>query len=275
MLAHARKMSRSHHPVVEIDRLTVQRDGYILRDISWKIHAGENWVLLGANGSGKTSLLKAITGYLAESKGEIVIDGDEDADWQELREHIGFVSSSISQKIDDEETAFEIVISGKYAMINYWGPIRRSDRAIAKEILANVEAANLANRPWWQLSQGERQRVLIGRALMAEQRLLLILDEPCAGLDPAARETFLAFLERFAADGGSPGTILVTHHVEEITPAFGHVLVLKDGRTHASGPKTKVLNSEILSDAFGADIRVRQRSGRYTAVVTPNSGVVL
>ncbi len=252
-------------PIVEIKSLSIERDIPILREVSWTLRAGENWVLLGANGSGKTSLLKAITGYMTESRGEIIINGDTDADWQELREHIGFVSASVAQRIEDEETAQEVVISGKYAMINYWGPLRRVDVARAGAVLEQIEATHLAKRPWCQLSQGERQRILIGRALMVEERLLLILDEPCAGLDPAARAHFLAFLERFASDSASPTVILVTHHVEEITPAFSHALVLKEGRVLASGLKATCLTTKILAEAFDSPLRlIRRRNATYT-----------
>jgi iron complex transport system ATP-binding protein len=255
-------------PIVEIKNLSVERDIPILSDVSWTVRPGENWVLLGANGSGKTSLLKAITGYLPESRGEIVINGEPDADWQELRERIGFVSASIAQRIEAGETALEIVISGKYAMINYWGPLRRVDRAAAHAVLEQIEATELAQRPWCLLSQGERQRILIGRALMAEHRLLLILDEPCAGLDPAARAHFLSFLDRFASDPASPSVILVTHHVEEITPAFSHALVLHQGCVLASGPKTHCLKSEILAKAFDASLRLtRKKNGIYALAI--------
>jgi len=258
-------MPESPALIVEIKNLTVEREIPILRDVSWTIRAGENWVLLGANGSGKTSLLKAITGYLTESRGEIIVNGDTEADWQELRERIGFVSASIAQRIDDAETALEVILSGKFAMINYWGPLRRADLAAARAVLAQIEATHLEKRPWCLLSQGERQRILIGRALMAEHRLLLILDEPCAGLDPAARAHFLAFLERLATDPSSPSVILVTHHVEEITPAFSHALVLKGGRVLASGSLSRCLNSSILSQAFDAPLRLsRKRNHTYT-----------
>lgn len=253
-------------PVVEIRGLTVQRDSYILRGVDWTILPGENWVLLGANGSGKTSLLKSITGYMTESSGQIVIDGKADADWQTLRERIGFVSSSVSQRIEDEESVLEILISGRYAMINYWGPIRRADKADAQAVLEQIEASHLEKRFWWQLSQGERQRILIGRALMSANRILLILDEPCAGLDPAARETFLGFLERFASDSATPGTILVTHHVEEITPSFTRVLMLKEGQVLANGEIRQTLRDEMVTEAFGMPVRVTKSraSGRYS-----------
>jgi iron complex transport system ATP-binding protein len=140
-------------------------------------------------------------------------------------------------------------------------------------LLGEVECAHLATRPWCHLSQGERQRVLIGRALMAQPKVL-ILDEPCAGLDPAAREHFLQFLQRLGKQTRAPCLILVTHHVEEIMPVFTHVLVLRQGRLLALGPKREVLTSRILSRAFQARIRLFQRQGRFQLRVQPSRGVM-
>src|SRR5205823_6758940 len=126
------------------------------------------------------------------------------------------------------------VVSGKYAMIDYWGRIKAADRATATRVLRQIEAAHLADHPWLVLSQGERQRILIGRALMAQPRLL-ILDEPCAGLDPVAREHFLQFIEQLGRQRSAPALVLVTHHVEEITQVFTHVLLLKHGRVFTAG----------------------------------------
>jgi iron complex transport system ATP-binding protein len=137
-----------------------------------------------------------------------------------------------------------------------------------------VEVTALRDRPWRVLSQGERQRVLIGRALMARPQLL-ILDEPCAGLDPVAREHFLQFIERLAHRRGAPTLVLVTHHVEELMPAFSHVLVLKGGRVLAAGPKTQVLTSSTLSRAFDASVRLQRKRGRYSLAVSARTNVVI
>jgi len=215
-------------PILEVSGLSIRRGNtMILRNVSWRVERGEHWVMLGANGSGKTSLLSALTGYFMPTAGEIFLLGRRygDADWRELRKKIGLVSSSLRQMMADDEPALETVVSGKYAMIDYWGRITRADRVRARKLLRQVECAHLGDRPWGVLSQGERQRVLIGRALMAQPQLL-ILDEPCAGLDPAAREHFLQFLQRLGRGNNSPTLVLVTHHVEEIMPVFSHVLTL-------------------------------------------------
>jgi iron complex transport system ATP-binding protein len=159
-------------------------------------------------------------------------------------------------------------------MIDFWGRATRKERARAARLLLQVECGYLADRPWRVLSQGERQRVLIGRALMAKPRLL-ILDEPCAGLDPAAREHFLQFLQRLGSSKTSPTLVLVTHHVEEIMPVFSHVLVLRDGRVLAVGRKSETLDTEILSRAFGARVTLRTKKGRWEMSVWPKRGAVI
>jgi len=236
------------------------------------VERGQHWVILGANGSGKTSLLSALTGYLSPTSGDVTVLGQTfgESDWRELRTHVGLVSSSVRQMMADHEPALTTVISGKYAMIDYWGRVKREDRAAALRILKQIEATHLAERPWLVLSQGERQRILIGRALMARPRLL-ILDEPCAGLDPVARENFLAFLQRLGSRRGAPALILVTHHVEEIAPVFSHALLLRGGNAFASGEKEAVLTSANLSQAFGAPLRLLREKGRYTLQITAHS----
>ncbi len=263
-------------PVIEVSGLVVERDAAILRGIDWRVERGQHWVILGANGSGKTSMLRALTGYLPPTSGTIRVLGETygKTDWRELRKRVGLVSSSINQMMPEGETALAAVISGKFAMIGYWGEIGDEDRARAIRILRRIEASALADRPWIHLSQGERQRVLIGRALMAEPRLL-ILDEPCAGLDPVAREHFLQFLQRLARSRNAPAMVLVTHHVEEIMPAFTHVIVLRDGRVMAAGARREVLDSKILSQAFGAPVRLTLRAGRYSLSVRPSSSLVI
>jgi iron complex transport system ATP-binding protein len=263
----------SSAPVLEIEGLCIQRDRVpILQDVSWRVMPGEHWVILGGNGSGKTSLLAALTGYLMPTSGEIALLGQRygESDWRDLRLKIGIVSSSVRQMMNDTEPALDTVVSGKYAMIDYWGTPKRSDAAQAKKLLDDVEAGYLARRPWAVLSQGERQRVLIARALMAKPRLL-ILDEPCAGLDPVAREHFLQFLSRLAKFDKAPTLVLVTHHVEEITPVFSHALLLRAGAVVASGAVRTTLTSATLGTMFGAPVRLSRAGGRFSLSVNGGS----
>jgi iron complex transport system ATP-binding protein len=264
-------------PILELEQVTIRRDPVvILHQVTWRVKPGEHWVILGANGSGKTSLLSALTGYLMPTSGEMRLLGRAygRSDWRELRKRIGLVSSALRQRMAETEPALETVVSGRYAMIDFWGPMSAADRSLALAILEQVECAYLADRAWSVLSQGERQRILIGRALMADPELL-ILDEPCAGLDPAAREHFLQFLQRLGSRRAGPTLILVTHHVEEIMPVFSHVLVLKAGSVMASGEKRGVLNSKLLSQAFEADVRLIVRNSHYRLTVSKKRGKVV
>ena len=266
-------------PVLAVDALTIRRgETRILDSVSWRVAPGEHWVILGANGSGKTSLLAALTAYVTPSSGSVEVLGTTygRSDWRELRKSVGLVSSSVRQMIADDTTGLEVVVSGKSATLNAWGRIPIADRTRATAILRQVEGTKLADRPWAVLSQGERQRVLIGRSLMAAPRLL-ILDEPCAGLDPLAREGFLQFIERLGCRRAAPALVLVTHHVEEITPVFTHTLLLRAGRVLAAGPITDTLTGANLAATFGAPVRLRRASldGRFALSIRHTSRRVL
>jgi iron complex transport system ATP-binding protein len=260
-------------PIFEVEKLRVEREAVILHEVNWRVERGQHWVILGANGSGKTSLLSALTGYLMPSSGEIRIGTASFGanDWREVRQSVGLVSSSLGHKIEPEQTARDIVLSGRAAQINFWGRVPAAEEKQAARILRQVRASHLAQRPWRVLSQGERQRVLIGRALMARLRLLF-LDEPAAGLDPVAREDFLKFLTTLAQSRHAPTLVLVTHHVEEIVPLFTHVLLLRDGKTLAAGLKSDVLTSRNLSATFGAPVSLRHRDARYRLEVGRHAG---
>jgi iron complex transport system ATP-binding protein len=256
----------SHAPLLSVNDLHVRRGRVTILDgVRWRIEAGQHWTILGGNGSGKTSLLKALTGYLSPTRGEIEVLGRRygACDWRDLRLQIGVVTSAFASAIPPAEPAIETVVSGKFAQLDLWSPVTRADRSAARKLLRLMGVVGIANREWAYLSQGERQRVLIARALMARPRLL-ILDEPCAGLDPVAREKFLRFLARFGRRRHRiKALILVTHHVEEIVPCFSHVLLLRAGQVVAAGPAPRVLNSANLSAAFSAPIRVRRVRGEY------------
>jgi iron complex transport system ATP-binding protein len=252
-------------PLVSVTNLSIHRAGIgILDDINWTVNAGEHWVLLGANGSGKTSLLKALTGYMPPTSGEIAILGERygASDWRELRKRIGVVSASIAHLVHDEDTGIEIVAGGREAMIGYWGKIGRVERRRAERLLSFLRVPQAAERCWSVLSQGERQRVLIARAMMAEP-VILILDEPCASLDPVARERFLSDLSKLARRKHAPALVFVTHHVEEILPEFTHLLALRKGRIAFAGLKSRGLESRMLSRIFQAKLVVRVSGLRY------------
>lgn len=251
--------------LLDVRHLTIQREATtLLHDVAWRVERGEHWVLLGPNGCGKTSLLKALTAYLTPSAGEIELLGERygESDWRELRLQVGIVTSALQASVPAHEPALETVVSGKYAQLDLWMEVTPADRRAAARLLRFVGAGRLHARLWGQLSQGERQRVLIARALMPRPRLL-ILDEPCSGLDPVAREQFLHFIETLARQPKSPALVLVTHHVEEIMPAFTHALLLKAGRVAASGKIDGTLTSKNLSSVFGSSVRLGRRDGRF------------
>lgn len=255
--------------ILQLEGLRVERGHTtILGGVDWTVKRGEHWVILGPNGCGKTSMLKSLTGYLSPTSGTLRVLGREygQDDWRDLRLHIGLVTSALQMSIPLAEVALETVISGRYAQLDLWHAQTRADRKAATRLLAFVGGGHLAQREWQYLSQGERQRVLIARSLMAKPRLL-ILDEPCAGLDPVAREDFLRFVNGLAAKKRGPALVLVTHHVEEIVPEFTHTIVLRAGKVFAVGEKDRVITTRVLSGAFGAKITITKKGGRFSAAL--------
>jgi iron complex transport system ATP-binding protein len=246
-------------PVIDVHverhyRLELERP--ILEDVRFRIERGEHWALVGANGSGKSTLLAIVSGDLWPSVGVARVLGAEygRVDKRELRKRIGVVSSSLFVNLPDSDTGLEIAASGIRATIGRLGPLDGEARQRGEKALAKVSAMSTAPKPYGVLSQGERQRVMIARALVNEPDLL-ILDEPCNGLDPVARERFLEDLGVLAADPDGPTQIHVTHHLEEIPPFITHALVLAEGRVVSRGHADDVLTPECLSAAFGAPCR--------------------
>ena len=236
---------------------------FILRDINWEVNSGEHWAVIGLNGSGKTTLLNTITGYLWASKGEISVLGKQFGryDIRELRKQIGWASSSLQEKFYVNETSEEIVLSGKYATIGlYEKPDPKYVRR-ARLLLGQFGSAHLARQQYWTLSQGEKQKVLIARALISAPRLL-IMDEPCAGLDIFAREHLLSLIENIGRQAHAPTLLYVTHRIEEILPVFTHTMLLRRGEVHSKGRTGEVLTGKNLSDFFGVPVDVEWRNGR-------------
>lgn len=247
----------------------VRGDRTILDGIDWTVRAGEHWVILGPNGCGKTSLINCLTGYEMATAGEIGVDGAEygHTDWREVRKRVGLVTSTLTFYLESSEPVLDAIVSGRDAMINLVGSFEESLYDEARALLEKIGCGYLKDSRWGFLSQGERQKILICRALMARFRVL-ILDEPCAGLDPVAREHFLKWLQDIASHEDAPSMVLVTHHVEEILPCFTNVLLLKQGRVLASGVKADVLTDRQLSEAYGAPLQITNRSGRYQLLLS-------
>lgn len=254
-------MSVSDEYVIHVSDLCIEREDVLLKDVSWRVKSKENWVVMGPNGCGKTSLFSALTGYLCPTSGMVSVLGRQYGryDWQELRKRIGIVSSAVVNLMNQEQNALEVVAGGKNAMLTHWR-LSKADLLNAEALLKQLGLLGLAQRPWNRLSQGERQQVLIARALMA-QPVLLLLDEPCAGLDPVARLRFLEFLSGLMEKPASPAVIMSTHHVEEICMGFSHALLLRNGCVVASGPLTMCLTSAHLSETFGVSVLLQRYEG--------------
>ncbi|GAX88472.1 ABC transporter ATP-binding protein [Effusibacillus lacus] len=250
--------------VIEIEGVSWTRnDKPILKQVDWTLQAGEHWAIIGLNGSGKTSLLKMITGYEWPSRGSIRVLGHTygRCEIREVRKKIGWVSSALRDEMYPSDTALEVVISGKFASIGLWDQTSEVDRDKAGNLLERFGMARLKDERFGTLSQGEKQKVLLARALMAEPKLL-ILDEPCFGLDIKAREEVLTDLEQTGRLEQAPTMLYVTHHIEEIQPVFTHALVLRDGEVIAAGEKHRTLTSANLRDAFGIDVQVEWSDDR-------------
>lgn len=253
-------------PIIEVLGLRVDRyNARVIEHIDWTVRPGEHWTILGPNGAGKSTLLSCLMAYTPPSHGTIRVLGEEwgKFDWRVLRERVGIVSSSLTTRIPESESALAIVIGGRFAQLGLRGEhFTDEDANDARALLARFHAEYLCDRSWGALSQGERQRVLIARALMTRPALLIV-DEPCAGLDPVARERFIRQLDAFARAPHAPALVLVTHHVEEIPPAFTHTLLLREGRSFAAGPRDELLTSEKLSAVFDASITIAREGDRY------------
>lgn len=258
--------------VIDIKGVSWDRgDKTILRQIDWRVREGEHWCLLGLNGSGKTTLLNMINGYIWPTVGQMAVLGKKfgEFDLRELRKSIGWVSTSLQQKLYGSETAFKIVLSGKFATIGLYDQTDEADTQKAEALMQSLGCAALMQRTYDTLSQGERQRVLIARALMASPKLL-ILDEPCTGLDVFAREQLLYMISSVAEQEQAPTIIYVTHHVEEILPCFTKTLLIKDGTVFAASSTDDVLKTDTMSAFFGVPVRIEQHDGRNWLTVKEN-----
>ena len=256
-------------PIIEVLQLRVERyNARVIEEINWRVMPGENWTIIGPNGAGKSTLLSCLMAYTPPSAGTIRVLGEEwgQFDWRVMRQRIGIVSSSLTTRVPNNESALRVVIGGRFAQLGLRGEeFTPEDEADARAQLQRFRADHLCEQPWAALSQGERQRVLIARALMTNPALLIV-DEPYAGLDPVAREHLIRQLDAFTREENSPVLVLVTHHVEEIPASFSHVLLLREGRTFAAGPRDELLTSEKLSEVFDADITIQREGDRFRLV---------
>jgi iron complex transport system ATP-binding protein len=254
--------------VISVDGATVARGGKdLIRDVDWRVELDERWVVLGPNGAGKTTLLSLAAGRLHPTRGAVRVLGERlgRVDVFELRTRIGLASVAVHDRIPGDEAVLDVVRTAAWSVL---GRFRESydtlDTRRAAALLAQFGVAELADRRYGTLSEGERKRVQIARALMTDPELLL-LDEPAAGLDLGGREDLIRRLSDLAADPDAPAMVLVTHHVEEIPPGFTHAMLMRDGGVVASGLLRDVMTGDNLSKTFDLPLRLDFADGRFAA----------
>ncbi len=254
--------------IYEFNNVSVRRgDKNILGPIDWAVNHGERWVILGPNGAGKTTLLQLCATLIHPTSGDVKILGQQlgKIDVFELRTRIGITSSAFVKDFPEDEIVMDVVLTAAYAMLGRWQESYDLwDESRAKGLLTALGVRDLASRLFSSLSEGEKKRVQIARALMTDPELLL-LDEPASSLDLGGREDLLVRLERLAKDPLSPATVIVTHHVEEIPIGTTHALLLKDGEVIAQGAVDRVITNAFMSEAYGLPITIHHDQGRYFA----------
>ena len=239
----------------------------MIEDVDWTVEEDERWVILGPNGAGKTTLMQVASAQVHPTAGVAGVLNEVlgAVDVFDLRPRIGLTSAALAEKIPRGELVRDVVVSASYSVIGRWREEYDTldhDRALA--LMSELGVGRLADRTFGTLSEGERKRVQIARALMTDPELL-ILDEPAAGLDLGGREDLVSTMSVLAMDGAAPAIILVSHHVEEIPPGFTHVLMLREGKVTASGPLERVMSEETLSSTFGMPLVLRHEDGRWAA----------
>jgi len=253
---------------VRLRDVAVVRDGRSLLDaVDWDVGPGERWVVIGPNGSGKTTLLRVAGMRLLPTRGTVVVLGQRygSTDARALRTRVAFVSQTLLRSLRPTLSAHDVVLTGRYAALEpWWHRYAATDHERAAQLLDTAGLGDAARREFGVLSEGERQQVLLARALMAEPELLL-LDEPAAGLDLGARERLVARLTALADDPRTPPLVLVTHHAEEIPPGTTHAALLRGGRMMQAGPVGEVLTSDAVSACFDVAVSVECTGGRWAA----------
>ena len=255
--------------VVDLSNVGVRRGNkWLLDGVTWDVEEGDRWVVVGPNGAGKTTLMNMLSCQMHPTTGVAGILDEVlgTVDVFELRPRIGVTSAAVADRIPKSERVRDVVVSASYAVMGRWNEEYDSmDHGRADELMAQMHILELADRTFGTLSEGERKRVLVARALMTDPELLL-LDEPAAGLDIAGREELVASLSDLCRDDYAPATVLVTHHMEEIPDGITHALLLKEGKVVAMGPAHQVLTDDLLSQTFDVPLQVsRTEDGRWWA----------
>ncbi|MNH75921.1 putative ABC transporter ATP-binding protein YlmA [compost metagenome] len=250
--------------IIEMKDVSWRRDGKsVLKGVNWTVSKGENWALLGLNGSGKTTLLNMLSGYIWPTQGEISVLGHRfgEVDIRQLRRSIGWVSSSLQEKLYGNDKAENLVVSGKFASIGLYEKPSAEDYEQAEQLMEQLRCSHLMNRTYQTCSQGEKQKLLIARALMGAPKLL-ILDEAANGLDFISKEGLLESIDELSKRPDAPHLLYVTHHTEEILPIFSKTLLIRRGEVFASGYTKEVLENESLSEFFEMPVQVMRNQDR-------------
>ena len=257
--------------ILSYKNVSFKRDGReILKNINWEIKEGENWALIGLNGSGKSTLLSMIPAYTFATKGEVSVFDKKFGTcvWAEIKKKVGFVSSTLNNFSDrlNQLSLIDVVLSGKYNSIGIYQEITQKDIEKANNIIKDFKLSHLKLNKFGTLSQGEQRKTLLARAFMNSPSLL-ILDEPCSGLDIRAREIFLKSLEENSKNINAIPLIYVTHQIEEIIPSISHVAILDNGEIVAQGNKYEVLTDENLSKLYEIDVKIEWSDNRPWLIV--------
>lgn len=259
---------RNEDLLIDFEDVTFVREGNtLLGPLTWQVELDERWVIVGPNGAGKTTLIRLAAAEEFPSGGRAWIMNERvgKTDMRDLRTMIGMSSAALGNRIPANEKVEDLVVSAGYAILGRWREEYEAlDLEQASDILEQVGAMHLAKRRWGTLSEGERKRVLVARALMTNPELLL-LDEPSAGMDLGGREDLVGYLGELAMDADAPAIVMITHHVEEIPNGFTHAMLLDEGTVVAQGLIDDVLTSENLTKAFHQQISIDKIDGRYFA----------
>ncbi len=254
--------------VLDLTDVSLRRgEKTLIENLTWRVEEGERWVVLGPNGAGKSTVLQIAAARLHPTSGSATVLGERlgRVDVFELRPRIGLSSSTLVDRIPGSETVLDVVLTATYAVTGRWREVYEGeDIGRAHDLLAAFGVDHLDSRFFGTLSEGERKRVQIARALMSDPELLL-LDEPAAGLDLGGREELVGALGELAADRRSPVLVLVTHHVEEIPPGFTHALLLRGGKVEVAAPLEEALTPQHLSRTFGLELTVERHRDRWSA----------
>jgi len=264
--------SHNNHRLILKDISLWREEKVILKDINLEVRKGEHWAILGPNGSGKTMMMMVAIGYQPASRGRVFLVSGwiSEIVLPEVRKRIGIISERLSQHIlryHPRVTGAQLVLSGLYGQMGLLRKIADGERQKAVEILGSMDGSDLADVPLFKMSTGERQICMIGRSRIAENALLL-MDEPCAGLDIPSRENLLRHIDATTKMADGPTVLLITHHIEEIVDGITHVLLIRDGMICASGKKEEIINSESISELFNTPVKVQKSNRRSWAIVT-------